>query len=310
MSGQFAVFGGRDVAVRPGGGGDAAGTAVVPGVRCGRYRGAPVDVRSLAYRTDLMVRERAGSSVTDHGEHLVVRTPAIPNFWWGNFILVPGPPGPGDATRWRALFSREFPNADHCSIGVDGVDGETGPAVELAALDLVARVSPVMSASALVRPARPAPDQVVVRVLADDGDWRAAGELRIAVAREHGEDSAGHRNFLARQMAASRTMSDDGHGWWFGAFEDGALRSCLGIVTDGQGLARYQAVETHPEHRRRGLAGTLVHAAGEYAIAHAGASTLVIVAEPDGPADGLYRSLGFADAERQVELNGTWMRGA
>jgi GNAT superfamily N-acetyltransferase len=268
-----------------------------------------VDVRSLAYRTDLMVRERSGSSVTDHGGHLVVRTPANPSFWWGNFILVPGPPGPGDATRWRALFSREFPDTDHCAIGVDGVDGEGGPVEELAALDLVARVSTVMRATSLAPPARPAPAEVVVRVLASDGDWQAAGELRVAVAREEGEDSAGHHDFLARQMASSRALCDGGHSWWLGAFEDGALRSSLGIVTDGRALARYQAVETHPEHRRRGLAGTLVHAAGEHAIAHAGVRTLVIVAEPDGPADGLYRSLGFADVERQVELNGRWMRG-
>ena len=257
-----------------------------------------------------MVRERSGSSVTDHGDHLVVRTPANPSFWWGNFILVAGPPAPGDASGWRALFSCEFPHADHCSIGVDGVDGETGPAAELAALHLAARVSAVMSAGALVPPARPAPSEVAIRTLAGDEDWRAAGELRIAVAREEGEDSSGHHDFLARQIAASRALTERGRGWWFGAFEGGALCSTLGIVTDARGLARYQAVETHPEHRRRGLAGTLVHVAAEHAITHAGVHTLVIVAEPDGPADGLYRSLGFTDRERQVELNGSWMRGA
>lgn len=267
-------------------------------------------MRSLAYRTDLMVRERSGASVSDHGDHLVVRTPANPNFWGGNFILVPGPPAPGDATAWRALFSREFPHAEHCSIGVDGVDGETGPAVELAALDLVARVSPVMSASALVRPARPAPPEVAIRMLAGDDDWRAAGELRAAVARDEGRDSPAHHDFLVRQIAASRALTERSHGSWFGALDGGALCSTLGVVTDARGLARYQAVETHPEHRRRGLAGTLVHAAAEYAIAHAGARTLVIVAEPDGPAERLYRSLGFSERERQVELNGTWMRGA
>ena len=106
-----------------------------------------------------MVRERSSSSVTDHGDHLVVRTPTNPSFWWGNFILVAGPPAPGDATRWRALFASEFPHADHCAIGVDSVDGETGPAAELAALDLAARVATVMSASALVPPARPAPGE-------------------------------------------------------------------------------------------------------------------------------------------------------
>ena len=269
-----------------------------------------MDVRSLAYRTDLMVRGRSGSSVTDHGDHLVVRTPTNPSFWWGNFILVPGPPAPGDPTRWRALFSREFPHADHCAIGVDSIGGETGPDAELAALDLAARVSTVMCASALAPPARPAPGEVVVRVLAGDADWRAAGELRAAVARDEGEDSPGHHEFLARQLAASRALTQGGHAWWFGAFDGEALRSTLGIVTDARGLARYHAVETHPEHRRRGLAGTLVHVAAEHAIAHAGVRTLVIVAEPGGPADGLYRSLGFSERERQVELNGNWMRGA
>ncbi|MBE1537511.1 hypothetical protein H4W34_007344 [Actinomadura algeriensis] len=33
-----------------------------------------------------------------------------------------------------------------------------------------------------------------------------------------------------------------------------------------------------------------------------GARTLVIVAEPRAEAIGIYRSLGFADAERQVRL--------
>ena len=266
-----------------------------------------MDVRSLAYRTDLMARERGGSTVIDRGDHIVVRTPSNPSFWWGNFLLVPGPPAPGELTAWRALFAREFPDAEHLAIGVDGVDGDAGPAAELAELDLVARSSTVMRATSLVAPARAAPAEVVIRTLAGHEDWEAARELRSVIAREEGDGGAAHAEFLARQMAAARTLTEQGHGWWFGAFEGGALRSSLGIVVDGRGLARYQAVETHPEHRRRGLAGTLVHAAAEHAIAHAGARTLIIVAEPAGPADGLYRSLGFADAEPAVEVAGRWM---
>ena len=113
-----------------------------------------MDVRSLGYRTDVMVRERSGSSVTDRGSHLVVRTPENPTFWWGNFILVPGPPAPGDPTAWRELFAREFPDAGHCAIGVDSVDGDGGAAQELAALDLATRVSTVLSATSLTPPAR------------------------------------------------------------------------------------------------------------------------------------------------------------
>jgi ribosomal protein S18 acetylase RimI-like enzyme len=45
-----------------------------------------------------------------------------------------------------------------------------------------------------------------------------------------------------------------------------------------------------------------VHAAGRYALEHLGARTLVIVADDDGEAIGIYRRLGFADTERQLML--------
>ena len=45
-----------------------------------------------------------------------------------------------------------------------------------------------------------------------------------------------------------------------------------------------------------------MHAAGRSALEHLGARTLVIVADDDGEAIGIYRRLGFADTERQLML--------
>jgi hypothetical protein len=42
-----------------------------------------VDVRSLGLRTELALRVLSGSLVEDRGDHLVVRTPDNPTFWWG-----------------------------------------------------------------------------------------------------------------------------------------------------------------------------------------------------------------------------------
>jgi predicted GNAT family acetyltransferase len=84
-------------------------------------------------------------------------------------------------------------------------------------------------------------------------------------------------------------------------FEDGRLLSSLGIVSDGSGLARFQSVETHPAARRRGLASALVHHAGKAALDR-GAKRLVIVADPEYHAIGIYRSLGFVESETQVQL--------
>src|SRR3954463_4934345 len=91
-----------------------------------RSRIGQVNVRSLAYRTDLLIRRLAGSVIVDHPSHLVVRTPANPHFWWGNFVLV----RPGRLPKAPDLFAAEFPEASHLAIGVDGTEGEAGEHAE------------------------------------------------------------------------------------------------------------------------------------------------------------------------------------
>jgi hypothetical protein len=48
-------------------------------------------VTSLGYRTDLALRALEGGTETDRGDYLVVRNPALPDFWWGNFLLLAPP---------------------------------------------------------------------------------------------------------------------------------------------------------------------------------------------------------------------------
>jgi predicted GNAT family acetyltransferase len=116
------------------------------------------------------------------------------------------------------------------------------------------------------------------------------------------EDGYSTPTFLEAQVRSARQLTEDGHATWFGAFCDGRLVSTLGIAGDGRGLARYQNVETHPDWRRRGLAGRLVYDAGTFALEELGARTLVMVADPDYAAIRLYRALGFTDGETQARL--------
>ena len=92
-----------------------------------------------------------------------------------------------------------------------------------------------------------------------------------------------------------------GHGAWFGAFVDGRLLSQMGLVAASPGLARFQSVETHPDARGQGLAGTLVDHVSRYGFGELGATTLVMVADPDYSAIRLYRSVGFSDGESQLQ---------
>jgi ribosomal protein S18 acetylase RimI-like enzyme len=256
-----------------------------------------MDVVSLGFRTDLMLRRLAGASISERGDHIVVRTPANPGFWWGNFVLFLRPPEPGDASRWSAIFATEFAQASYLAIGVDGKAGRLGDAGEIAALGVTAEVNVVLTTAAVREPARPGAD---VRRLDGDDEWAQLVHLRHAC---HGTaDTPAEREFTARSVQEARQICEEGGGAWFGAFIEGRVRAGLGLFHDGGGLARFQTVETHPDFRRRGLASALLHDAGRCGTTDLGAHTLVIVADPDDLAIHLYRGLGFVDVERQVQL--------
>jgi len=82
-----------------------------------------VDLTSLGYRTDLALLQLGGTEVDDRGDHLVVRSPHNPRFWWGNFLLLSGVPAPEGTDAWLERFAAEFPGAEHLALGFDGTHG-------------------------------------------------------------------------------------------------------------------------------------------------------------------------------------------
>jgi GNAT superfamily N-acetyltransferase len=253
-------------------------------------------VTSLGFRTDLMVLSLGGSTIDQRDGHLVVRTPSNPTFWWGNFLLLAEPIAPGAVPRLLELYTAELPDAAHVAWGIDSTDGTAGADDELAEAGFSIGRDTVLTASALRAPARST--SATLRSLAGDDDWRQALDLHVST---NSSDPGVTHDFLAAQVADQRALCDRGHANWYGAFEDGALCSSLGIVTDGGELARFQVVETHPDTRRRGFASALVYHAGQTAFER-GAKRLVIVADPECHAIRIYESLGFVAAERQVQL--------
>ena len=256
-------------------------------------------VVSLGYRTDLMLLGLQGSVIEQRAGYQVIRTTANPTFHWGNFLLLDRPPAPGKVSSWMSTFAREFPGAEHIAIGVDGTSGDAGDEAELAAAGLETDYSTVLTAAATTPP--PRPNEVAqFRMLAGDADWDAALGLQEAV-HSYG-DPEGWQGFNGRRLLAMRQMQAQGLGAWFGAFHAGRMVSGLGVFGDGGGVVRFQNVDTHPEHRNKGLAGTLVHKASQYARQEMAAKTQVIIADQAGTAIRIYRSVGFGDTETQVQL--------
>jgi GNAT superfamily N-acetyltransferase len=199
-----------------------------------------------------------------------------------------------------STFAREFPDAKHVALGVDSTDGGAGDQPELAAAGLAIERNTVLSTGMTSPPPHPN-ETAQFRMLDSDTDWLAALELQEA-GHQDGQ-SQGWQGFQGRRLQARRQMQAQGLGAWFGAFQDERMVSGLGVFGDGSGIVRYQDVDTHPEHRNQGLAGTLVYQAGQYAREDMAARALVIVAEPVGPAIRIYRSVGFRDTETQVQLH-------
>jgi ribosomal protein S18 acetylase RimI-like enzyme len=259
----------------------------------------PMRIESLGYRTDLMLRELEGSTITDQGGYLVVRSPAHPEFWWGNFLLLPGSAVGDDAVAWVSTFERAFPDAKHLALGIDTTKATGDTPAGFLAAGLKADLNTVLTATSLREP--PRPNRVAqYRRLKDDRDWQQALELRMACSSAL--DFPGGGEFEQRRARQARLLTEAGHGACFGAFLGERLVAQLGVFSDGSGTARYQNVETHPAARRQGLAGTLVYQAGRYALTEMGADVLVIVADPGYSAIRIYRSVGFADQETQLAL--------
>lgn len=256
---------------------------------------------SLAYHTDLALRRLEGAVVTQRSDAVVVRSPDNPTFWWGNFLLMPRAPQPGELERWLRAFEARFPQAAHRTFGVDTPDGEAGAAGAFEEAGFEVHRDTVLTTGRTTVPRTFNRDAQVRRLGA--ADWQAALDLRLAVNAADPEplEPAGYRVFAARKLAAYRAAQDTGAGAFWGAFDaDGRMLSGLGLFGAGQGVARYQSVETHPGARSRGLAGTLVHTAGEWAREALGTHTLVIVADPAYHAQQLYERVGFRPSEVQL----------
>lgn len=234
------------------------------------------------------------STIVDRGEYVSVRSDEEPGFIFGTMLAWRRPPGPGDEVRWRERFRAEFahlPEVRHEAYAWQGGEPDPGALAAFLADRFEYQADAIMECAEVRAPERPARD-IDVRVLVGDADWSGVAEID-AFEPPEGIDRAEFRASLARRTRRRRWLTEQGHARWFGAFtREGRLVASLGIGAVGD-TARYQSVGTDAAFRRRGIAGTLVHAAAAHVAASDHPRRFVLVAEPEGPAIGLYRSLGF-----------------
>jgi GNAT superfamily N-acetyltransferase len=264
--------------------------------------------RSLICATDIDVLP-ASRIVERRDDHLVVRSPTNPTHWWGNYLLFDDPPRPGDRDRWEALFVAEFPDAEHRAFGWDRTDGEAGAAeAEFVPHGYRSeRLAGLIAAPAELR-SHPRANRLVHVVALDPAPgadarmWSAVQELQVASRDPTLEDEPAYRAYNERWLADQRELMTAGRGAWYVALTAvGEVAGSCGVIVTGS-RGRYRAVDTAEPWRRQGVSSRLVVQAGRLTAARFGAERLVIAADVDYHALGLYEYLGFVRREQTVSV--------
>lgn len=265
---------------------------------------ADLTPRSLVWATDIDVLPLS-RDVRRRDGCLVIRSPSNPTHYWGNVLLFDQPPAGGDRIRWERRFQAEFadqPLTEHRAFGWDQTEDALGMAREefLGHGYTLERNVGLVAAAERIRPHARANQEVMTRPLAPRGDqplWDQVVEMQVAGRDAERFAQESHRTFCRRRQADLRDLFAAGHGAWYVALSrDEVVGSCGIVVTQERG--RYQAVDTAPAHRRRGICSRLVVDAAHHAADRHGARRLVIVADPEYHALGIYESLGFEPVER------------
>jgi ribosomal protein S18 acetylase RimI-like enzyme len=263
---------------------------------------------SLVWATsiDVLPPERL---VSRRDGYLAVRSPTNPTHYWGNLLVFDDAPGPGDGERWEAVFAAEFadlPRVRHRTFAWDRTDDARGAMdseFRGRGYDIDLSVGMIASPDE-IHPHPRANAEVVVKALDpepggdDERHWHQVLELQAAGRDpDSSETEEAHRVFSRTRQAELRAMFRAGLGAWYVALDGDVVAGSMGIVVTG-GRARYQAVDTAVSHRRRGICSRLLVDAARHAVATYGATRLVIVADPDYHAAGVYESVGFRPIER------------
>ena len=246
---------------------------------------------SLAIKTDLLV-EGARSQIIYEDDIAVVRTPDLPNYYYGNFLVFDEAPTAEmfqtNIERFHAAFKQD-PEVKHVTL--QWVH-DTAPSPEVMALAKQLGYSYSQDA-VLVSPQPKAHRDMFhsyeLRVIQTDQDWELVTQSQIEIGSETYKQPS-FPDFMRSKMLIRRDLVDQGKGIWVAAFDQDTCIGDMGIyATDG--IARYQSVGTKKSYRGQGIAGQLIaFAANE--INHP-VETYVIIAEAESTAHRLYAKCGF-----------------
>jgi GNAT superfamily N-acetyltransferase len=256
------------------------------------------------WRTDFILH-RLGAEVIEREDCVVVRSPGNEGFYWGNCLIAPQTPADGDLAHWLDRFEQEVaagrPGVRHVAIGFNSVPppAESLPSWQAAGFEFMETATLRLRPGGLREPHPASAAPLALRPL----DWSGGLEdfVKMQSADPQGHEPAGYRRFRLEQMQRFARLRAQGWGEWFGLWCEDTLVADCGLLRDGS-LGRFQNVLVHPDWRRRGLCRALVARVCEWGFGPWGLQELLMCADPEDVAIGIYESLGFEAFDREWGL--------
>ena len=257
-------------------------------------------IQSLAFKTDLFFHRFTGV-VLEYEDHIVVKTPTNPSFFWGNLLYFSHPPKKESLEKWINIFQHEFHSmsVNHMTFAWDSKEGIEGEAQDFVKAGFNLEKSIVMIADSVKKPSK-LNSMISIRPIQTSEEWKSVIENHVLCREDHFQEEP-YRQFIIKKIRDYRMMLDQKKGHWMGAFLGEKLVGNLGVFSEN-GLARFQMVGTHPDHRRMGVCSTLVYHTACFALQEMKVSQMVMVADPDYHAAKIYQSVGFEPKEMMIGL--------
>lgn len=247
------------------------------------------------FATDLLF-DRYQGEVTDHDAFWTVRIPGSPDYYFGNYLLLPTPPSDRDKGWLEASFDRLIgwdPRIRHRTFQWPLAAGQNSRVAGFVAAGYQYMECVVLALSAMEWQAPTGSDLAPARPFtATDWDQWLAFEL---AERDPAHSEERYLPYLLSRRQLYQAMIDDGLGQWWGLWHQDQLVASCGLFFTGP-LGRFQLVRTHAEWRNRGLCRLLLSQVARQGLARA--SSLIIVADEHYHAQRVYRTLGFVPVAR------------
>jgi GNAT superfamily N-acetyltransferase len=251
-------------------------------------------VKTLAMKTDLFFHQLE-ASMDYIKDYILVKTKTRPEYFWGNYLITTKKIDSTETLQnILATYSEFFKSHnDFKTIAFDISDGDIGDETILSEQGFTIERNKLLSTSEVNPPPKfnekfefkqisiTSEIEQLIEVHVSE-DWYLPKEQEIP--------------FLNDKFKSLNELEKRGIGKRFGAYIDGKLVADLGIYSEGT-LGRFNDVATHKEYQRRGLCGSLVYKASQYAFEKMGIDLLTMQADENYHAAKIYESVGFKEIE-------------